>query len=174
MSRSNVKPVDSNVLQLDDTRYSRLGWLLMIGGFVGFLGWAAFAPLDKGVAVSGKVMVSGHRKVVQHPTGGIVERIDVRDGDKVTAGQVLIRLKETPLLGQAQSLRSQFYGALASEARLNAEGDGAANVTFQPQLLTLKNDPEIASNLALQRQLFSLKSKLATVSFMNHEFLSCI
>ena len=68
MSRSNVKPVDSNVLQLDDTRYSRLGWLLMIGGFVGFLGWAAFAPLDKGVAVSGKVMVSGHRKVVQHPT----------------------------------------------------------------------------------------------------------
>jgi len=155
MSRSNVKPVDSNVLQLDDTRYSRLGWLLMLGGFVGFLGWAAFAPLDKGVAVSGKVMVSGHRKVVQHPTGGIVERIDVRDGDKVTAGQVLIRLKETPLLGQAQSLRSQVYGALASEARLNAEGDGAANVTFQPQLLTLKNDPEIASNLALQRQLFS-------------------
>ena len=80
MSRSNVKPVDSNVLQLDDTRYSRLGWLLMLGGFVGFLWWAAFAPLDKGVAVSGKVMVSGHRKVVQHPSGGIVERIDVRDG----------------------------------------------------------------------------------------------
>ena len=41
-----------HVVLLDDTRYSRLGWLLMLGGFLGFLGWAALAPLDKGVAVS--------------------------------------------------------------------------------------------------------------------------
>ena len=155
MKYSNAKVLgDSNVLQLDDTRYSRLGWLLMLGGFLGFLGWAALAPLDKGVAVSGKVMVSGHRKVVQHPSGGIVERIDVRDGDKVQAGQVLIRLKETPLLGQAQSLRSQFYGSLASEARLNAERDGALEVSFPTELTTLAAAPEVASNLALQRQLF--------------------
>ena len=155
MKQSNAKALgDSNVLQLDDTRYSRLGWLLMLGGFLGFLGWAALAPLDKGVAVSGKVMVSGHRKVVQHPSGGIVERIDVRDGDKVSAGQVLIRLKETPLLGQAQSLRSQFYGSLASEARLNAERDGVASVSFPVELTALAAEPEVASNLALQRQLF--------------------
>ena len=155
MTQLNAKVVgDSNVLQLDDTRYSRLGWLLMLGGFLGFLGWAALAPLDKGVAVSGKVMVSGHRKVVQHPSGGIVERIDVRDGDKVAAGQVLIRLKETPLLGQAQSLRSQFYGSLASEARLNAERDGVASVSFPVELTALAAEPEVASNLALQRQLF--------------------
>ena len=155
MTQLNAKAVgDSNVLQLDDTRYSRLGWLLMLGGFLGFLGWAALAPLDKGVAVSGKVMVSGHRKVVQHPSGGIVERIDVRDGDKVAAGQVLIRLKETPLLGQAQSLRSQFYGSLASEARLNAERDGVVSVSFPVELTALAAEPEVASNLALQRQLF--------------------
>ncbi|CAM5423169.1 HlyD family type I secretion periplasmic adaptor subunit [Pseudomonas fragi] len=155
MTQLNAKVVgDSNVLQLDDTRYSRLGWLLMLGGFLGFLGWAALAPLDKGVAVSGKVMVSGHRKVVQHPSGGIVDRIDVRDGDKVAAGQVLIRLKETPLLGQAQSLRSQFYGSLASEARLNAERDGVASVSFPVELTALAAEPEVASNLALQRQLF--------------------
>ena len=155
MTQLNTKAVgDSNVLQLDDTRYSRLGWMLMLGGFLGFLGWAALAPLDKGVAVSGKVMVSGHRKVVQHPSGGIVERIDVRDGDKVAAGQVLIRLKETPLLGQAQSLRSQFYGSLASEARLNAERDGVASVSFPVELTALAVEPEVASNLALQRQLF--------------------
>lgn len=155
MTQLNTRAVgDSNVLQLDDTRHSRLGWMLMLGGFLGFLGWAALAPLDKGVAVSGKVMVSGHRKVVQHPSGGIVERIDVRDGDKVAAGQVLIRLKETPLLGQAQSLRSQFYGSLASEARLNAERDGVASVSFPVELTALAAEPEVASNLALQRQLF--------------------
>ena len=160
MKQSNAKILgDSNVLQLDDTRYARLGWLLMLGGFLGFLGWAALAPLDKGVAVSGKVMVSGHRKVVQHPSGGIVERIDVRDGDTVAAGQVLIRLKETPLLGQAQSLRSQFYGSLASEARLNAEGDGASRVNFPAELTALAAEPEVASNLALQQQLFDSRRK---------------
>ncbi|MGY3085418.1 HlyD family type I secretion periplasmic adaptor subunit [Pseudomonas fragi] len=160
MTQLNAKVVgDSNVLQLDDTRYSRLGWLLMLGGFLGFLGWAALAPLDKGVAVSGKVMVSGHRKVVQHPSGGIVERIDVRDGDKVAAGQVLIRLKETPLLGQAQSLRSQFYGSLASEARLNAERDGVASVSFPVELTAMAAEPEVASNLALQRQLFDSRGQ---------------
>lgn len=160
MKQSNAKALgDSNVLQLDDTRYSRLGWLLMLGGFLGFLGWAALAPLDKGVAVSGKVMVSGHRKVVQHPSGGIVERIDVRDGDTVVAGQVLIRLKETPLLGQAQSLRSQFYGSLASEARLDAEGDGVSRVNFPAELTALAADPEVASNLALQQQLFDSRRR---------------
>ncbi len=160
MKQSNAKALgDSNVLQLDDTRYSRLGWLLMLGGFLGFLGWAALAPLDKGVAVSGKVMVSGHRKVVQHPSGGIVERIDVRDGDKVVAGQVLIRLKETPLLGQVQSLRSQFYGSLASEARLDAEGDGVSRVNFPAELTALAADPEVASNLALQQQLFDSRRR---------------
>ena len=92
--------------------------------------------------------------MVQHPSGGIVERIDVRDGDKVAAGQVLIRLKETPLLGQAQSLRSQFYGSLASEARLNAERDGVASVSFPVELTALAAEPEVASSLALQRQLF--------------------
>ena len=41
------------VLALDDKKYSRLGWWLVLGGFTGFIGWAALAPLDKGVAVSG-------------------------------------------------------------------------------------------------------------------------
>jgi len=59
------------------------------------------------------------------------------------------------LLGQAQSLRSQFNGSLASEARLNAEVEGAASVSFPAELMALHHEPEVASNLALQRQLFA-------------------
>lgn len=148
-------PAASNVLSLDDRKYSRLGWLLVLGGFAGFLGWAALAPLDKGVAVSGKVMVSGHRKTVQHQSGGIVERIEVKEGDRVSAGQVLLRLNETPLRTQMQSLRSQYLGSLASEARLNAERDGASDIVFDPQLQALASEPDVVASLALQRQLFS-------------------
>lgn len=149
-----------NVLALDDKRYSRLGWWLVLGGFAGFIGWAALAPLDKGVAVSGKVMVSGHRKTVQHPTGGIVERIEVRDGEVVNAGQVLLRLKETPLRGQMQSLRSQYLASLASEARLSAESEGLSAIHFAPELLS---EPQAAATLDLQRQLFNSRAQsLAT------------
>ena len=150
-----ISDAPNNVLALDDKQYSRLGWLLVLGGFAGFLGWAALAPLDKGVAVSGKVMVSGHRKTVQHPAGGIVERIEVRDGEVVSAGQVLLRLKETPLRGQMQSLRSQYLASLASEARLSAESEGLTAITFGPELL---NDPEAAGTLNLQRQLFNSRA----------------
>lgn len=157
---ANTPAPASNVLALDDKKYARLGWWLVLGGFAGFLGWAALAPLDKGVAVSGKVMVSGHRKTVQHPTGGIVERIEVRDGEVVKAGQVLIRLKETPLRGQMQSLRSQYLASLASEARLNAESEGLPVIDFGPQL---RNEPEAASTLSLQQQLFASRAEaLAT------------
>ena len=149
-----------NVLALDDKKYSRLGWWLVLGGFVGFLGWAALAPLDKGVAVPGKVMVSGHRKTVQHPAGGIVERIEVHDGDQVSAGQVLLRLKQTPLRGQMQSLRSQYLASLASEARLSAESEGLPTIVFSPELLA---DPDAATTLSLQRQLFNSRAQaLAT------------
>jgi len=156
---NSVPPVN-NVLALDDKKYARLGWLLVLGGFAGFLGWAALAPLDKGVAVSGKVMVSGHRKTVQHPAGGIVERIEVRDGEVVSAGQVLIRLKETPLRGQMQSLRSQFLASLASEARLSAESEGLSAIVFGPELLS---EPDATVTLSLQQQLFSSRAQaLAT------------
>ena len=161
---SQSKPIlvsdTSNVLALDDKKYSRLGWWLVLGGFAGFLGWAALAPLDKGVAVPGKVMVSGHRKTVQHPAGGIVERIQVRDGDRVSAGQVLLRLKQTPLRGQMQSLRSQYLASLASEARLSAESEGLQTIVFSPELLA---DPDAANTLSLQRQLFNSRAQaLAT------------
>ncbi|WP_458372386.1 HlyD family type I secretion periplasmic adaptor subunit [Pseudomonas lactis] len=161
---SQSKPIllsdPSNVLALDDKKYSRLGWWLVLGGFAGFLGWAALAPLDKGVAVPGKVMVSGHRKTVQHPAGGIIERIQVRDGDRVSAGQVLLRLKQTPLRGQMQSLRSQYLASLASEARLSTESEGLQTIVFSPEMLA---DPDAANTLSLQRQLFNSRAQaLAT------------
>ena len=57
---------------LNPGRHVRMGWAVILVGLVGFLLWAGLAPLDKGVPVSGTVMVSGHRKAVQHASGGIV------------------------------------------------------------------------------------------------------
>ncbi|PXA84646.1 hypothetical protein DMC18_23660, partial [Caulobacter sp. D5] len=56
--------------------------------FVGFMGWAAFAPLDAGAYAQGVVVVSGSRQAVQHREGGVISALRVQEGDKVSQGQV--------------------------------------------------------------------------------------
>lgn len=98
--------VSDKVHQLrDDARGpAKAGRWLVLAGFGGFLVWAALAPLDKGVPVSGNVVVAGSRQAVQHPTGGVIGQLAVRDGDQVQAGQVLLSLDPTQAQAQRGSL----------------------------------------------------------------------
>ena len=139
-------------LELDEKRFSRLGWGLVLLGFVGFLLWAGLAPLDKGVGVSGTVMVAGSRKAVQHPTGGLVRHIRVHEGERVEAGQVLLEMDATQARAQADGLFAQYLAALASLARLSAERDEKARIEFPAELLAL-DDPRLPTLLEQQRQL---------------------
>ncbi|WP_105450379.1 HlyD family type I secretion periplasmic adaptor subunit [Escherichia coli] len=145
----------SEQLSLDERRYTRLGWLVLGVGGCGFLAWAAFAPLDKGVASSGSVTVSGNRKTVQAPTSGIIKNIMVKDGDNVKAGEVLVQLSQVQAQAQVDSLRDQYYTTLATEGRLLAERDGLGNVTFSSIFAKIKEQPRIAEIIALQTQLFT-------------------
>lgn len=105
-------------------------------GFLAIFGlWAAFVPLDSAVVASGVITVESKRKKVQHLEGGIVERVDVRDGDRVRSGQVLAVLNQTESAAALGVLLSEQDAVLALGARLEAELAGAAGVTF-PQALT--------------------------------------
>ncbi|CAI0840743.1 MULTISPECIES: HlyD family type I secretion periplasmic adaptor subunit [Serratia] len=141
-------------MPLDERRYTRMGWLVILIGFIGFLAWAAFAPLDKGVASSGSVIVSGNRKTVQAPASGIINNILVKEGEKVKAGQILVQLSQTQVQAQVDSLRDQYFTTLASSGRLLAERDGLKSVTFSPVLQAIQTQPRVAEILALQNQLF--------------------
>lgn len=103
--------------------HTRLGWWMILAGLGGFMVWAALAPLDQGVPVTGTVVVAGHRKAVQHQTGGTVERILVREGDTVRAGQVVVSMNDVQARANADITRNQLKAALAAEARLVAERD---------------------------------------------------
>ncbi|WP_454722478.1 MULTISPECIES: HlyD family type I secretion periplasmic adaptor subunit [Cupriavidus] len=140
----------------DDTRgHIRAGWLVIGAGVLGFLLWAAFAPLDKGVPVPGTVTVTGNRKTVQHPTGGIVEQILVRDGDTVKAGSTVIRMNDTQARARAEALRIQLATAQATESRLVAERDGTAQARYPDVLLAQRGQPAVAAALLLQDQLLA-------------------
>lgn len=145
----------SDIVKTDDTVHARLGWWVVIVGFGGFLLWAFIAPLDKGVPLSGTVIVSSHLKAVQHQTGGTIDKILVKEGETVKAGQVLVEMNDVQVKAQAEITRGQLNSARAVEARLIAERDNAAEITFPPSLLTQTNDPRIANTLSLQNQLFS-------------------
>ena len=161
----DVSPLTVNT---DAGGYSRLGWIVVIAGFVGFALWAFLAPLDKGVPMEGSVAKESNRKAVQHLSGGTIDDILVKDGDTVKAGQVVVRMNGISADSQAQVTRIQYFTARAVEARLVAERDGKSSVTFPQTLESAKADPRVAQTVSLQNQLFSsrrsaLQSELAAI-----------
>ncbi|MES2047081.1 MAG: HlyD family type I secretion periplasmic adaptor subunit [Pseudomonadota bacterium] len=144
-------------LATDSTKHSRLGWIIVLLGVGGFLLWASFAPLDKGVPVSGTVAVATSRKAVQHQAGGTVDEILVKEGDIVKAGQVLVKMNSVTAKSVAEIAHVQLDTARATEARLVAERDGLHSVTFPKELEAKKSDPRIANNITSQQQLFSAR-----------------
>ncbi len=140
-------------LTIDAHRHARFGAWLIVAGLAGLLAWASLAPLDQGVSVVGKVVVAGHRQAVQHPTGGVIERIAVREGDLVDAGQLLLQLDATQTQAQRQMLYVQHVNTRANAARLQAELQGRADIDFDPALLDEATSPWARETLQQQRQL---------------------
>jgi len=147
--------VEQLSVQTDSRTFSRIGWLVVVVGVLGALLWAATAPLDKGVPMSGTVIKEGNRKAVQHQNGGTIEDILVKDGDVVKAGQVLVRMNRIAVSSQAETARAQYFTARSMEARLLAERDGKATMQFPAALVKYKNDPRAIASFDAQSQLFS-------------------
>jgi len=152
-----IHDVDLPEVNSNPDNYARLGWGIIVLGVLGFFLWASFAPLDKGVPLSGNVAVASSRKVIQHQAGGTVDDILVKDGDQVKAGQVLVRMSSVGARSAAEITRVQWYTAQASQARLLAERDAATSISFAPELLAVRTDPRAASSITLQQQLFSAR-----------------
>ena len=144
----------------DPRREIRLGSMIAGAFFVLFLGWAAFIPLDAGVNAAGTIAVAGNRQTVQHKDGGMVTAINVREGQHVKAGDVLVELSAPELKASERALTSDYLTLLAQRARLMAERMGQRNFAEPPEFATLSPaDREIANQvLALQRSEMGARS----------------
>jgi protease secretion system membrane fusion protein len=161
----DVAPLTVNT---DSRSYTRIGWLILLVGVIGFLVWASFAPLDKGVPMSGTVAKESNRKAVQHQTGGTIQEILVRDGDVVKEGQVLVRMNSITAKAGYDITEGQFLTARATEARLMAEQAGQKAIRFPEELTKQSSNPRVAEMMMLQTQLLSsrqtsLQNELAGV-----------
>ena len=124
---------------------------------IGVGGWAATAVISGAVVASGSVVVDSNVKKVQHPTGGIVGELRVRDGDRVHAGDVVVRLDETVTRANLAIVTKGLGEMMARKARLESERDGLDAITFPAQLLAEADDPDRAAAMDSERKLFNLR-----------------
>jgi len=129
--------------------------VLILGGGVGL--WAAMAEVSGAVIAQGHVAVASNAKKVQHPTGGTVGRIFVRDGDNVEAGDLLVQLSDTIPRANLNILRKGLDELYARKSRLLAERDGANEFEPVPELVERLSDPDVARIVSLERRLFELR-----------------
>lgn len=146
-------------LRTDDRIERGIGIALLIAAVGGFGGWAALAPIDSAAVAPGVVTVELSRRTVQHLEGGIVREILVREGDRVSPGELLVRLDATQSLAQLEIVRSQYLASRALEARLIAEQDGYREVVFPEDLLAARADPRVQEAIAGQQQVFAARAR---------------
>ncbi len=140
---SKSTPVEESSLKqaetpsINDGTFIRYGFLVIVLVF-GVLGiWMAYAPLDSASVASGKVVVEGNKKSIQHLEGGIVEAIYVKDGDSVKKGELLLKMDEIHAKAQLETVLSQYYEALALECRLKAERDSLKKILFDKEIIAI-------------------------------------
>ncbi|MEW6767719.1 MAG: HlyD family type I secretion periplasmic adaptor subunit [Pseudomonadota bacterium] len=124
----------------------------------GIGGWAATAQISGALIAPGQIVVDSNVKKVQHPTGGVVGEVRVRDGDKVKAGDVVVRLDDTVTKASLAIVTKQLNGLWARAARLTAEQEGADHITFPPQIMDALGDPEVKALVANEIKLFDVRS----------------
>lgn len=126
-------------------RVALVGWLIIAAFFGGIGAWAATAPLNGAVVANAVVKVEGNRKSIQHLDGGIVKELRIKEGDKVTIGEVLIVLDETQARAEYDVLSQEYVVLRATEARLLAELDHAGELVMPEDLKARSADSYLKS-----------------------------
>jgi HlyD family secretion protein len=139
------------------TRHILAGIAVVIMCIGGVGGWAANTELSGALIAQGSLVVESNVKKVQHPTGGIVGELRVRDGDHVRAGDVLVRLDETVTRANLAIVAKSLDELAARQARLEAERDDSADLDFPKELLARAGTPGIDQVIDGERKLFELR-----------------
>ena len=138
---------------------------IIVGGAVvaflaiGLGGWASTAEISGALIAQGSLVVDSNVKKVQHPTGGVVGEVRVRDGDHVKAGDILVRLDETVTRANLAIVTKGLTELYARKARLSAERDGDDSVTVPKELASRADDPDVTEAMNSERKLFELRRK---------------
>jgi HlyD family type I secretion membrane fusion protein len=144
-------------LLLSNRKQTVIGTVVILLTFgVGVI-WASTAPISGAAIAPGIIVATGQNKTVQHLEGGIIEKIEVREGETVAAGQTLIRLNETAALANLTRMTSQYDALRAIEARYLAERDDLDAIRFPADMMARKSDAAVAELIDGQAREFDTR-----------------
>ena len=139
-------------------RFVVLGMVALLGLLGGVVYWSVTTEISGAIVTSGRVEVESNRQIVQHPQGGVVGEILVADGDRVEAGQVLLRFDAVLTESELAITEGQLYELIGQKSRLLAERDGADEIVFDPEIVEAAQSlPKVAELIEGQKALFSAR-----------------
>jgi len=148
--RAGLKPI-----AIEESKLKKSASRYFLVAFAAFLVWAFWAPLDAGVHVSGTVVVQGNRKAVQHPQGGVVQEILVREGAVVKQGDALIRINPLSIQADLNSNDLDYINAICEESRLMAERELSTVIRWLPELESYAGSARVEEVKLLQIRLLN-------------------
>lgn len=129
-----------------------LGFLAILILLGGFGTWSVVANISGAVIAEGQIEVEQNRQVVQHPDGGVISEILVQEGDLVATGDILLRLDATNLTSEQVVVEGQLFEMIARRGRLEAERDGAKDITFDAELIAAADANSDSAKKLMQGQ----------------------
>ncbi len=140
-------------------RILRWGYVSMAAMLALFGGWAALASLHGAVIAPATLMVESYSKKVQHRDGGIVGDILVKDGERVTDGQDLVRLDNTDTKAELAIVSGLLDEALVKKAKLEAQRDGRATMVLPPEIGAREKEAALADIISGQKKLLEAEAQ---------------
>lgn len=137
-----------------------VGGMIVVGLLVVTLLLWALLSISGAVLAQGTVRVENNSKEIRRLEGGIVRQILVREGQRVTRGQVLLRFDDTQSKAVVDVYQNNVDSARANIARFQAEAANAADVRFPSELTSRAADPRVAALMEAQRSLFHTRMLL--------------
>ena len=157
---NNMPVVD----RLADIKKHQTIGLIVILSFFGVFGiWASLAPLDEAVVAAGRVIVETNRKTVQHLEGGIVDKILVKNGDKVEKNQPLLKISKYQPEAQLDIATLQFWDAKILKERLRSELSEMPKLIFSNEIKSLSNsNSSVGALVDVQTEIFNFRREVIT------------
>jgi HlyD family secretion protein len=153
-----MKGLDSAMTSQQSIRRHMIAGVVVVVILVGGVGgWAATTELSGALIAQGSIVVDSNVKKVQHPTGGVVGKLNVHDGDHVKSGDIVVQLDDTVTRANLAIVTKGLDEFGARKARLEAERDGAEAITFPAEILARASEAPVANALANERKLFELR-----------------
>lgn len=140
--------------------FGSLALAILIGGFGG---WSMFTQLSGAIISPGRIEVEQNRQVIQHPDGGVVAELSVKEGDHVQIDQVLVRLDDTELQSRLAITEGQLFELMARRGRLDAERDGLSFSTYDPELVAVATENDDVKSL-MDGQTRLLEARVGTLA----------